>query len=223
MELAQGNPLEMTPPPAGSAGPPVWVHILPVGRFQCRDGRGPFVMNDPQAVINNTVAYHGTTDIPVDYDHQLLWTRNNGQPAPAAGWIKELAAKPDGIWGRAEWTQVAAARIVAKEYRYLSPVFLYDAVGTVMKIECVALVNNPALELTAIASAGFGTFRPPALSAEERAVCSQLGLSEAEFYRVNQRRQHEKAECARQVVEDHTICSMLGISLADYLHAKQQR
>ena len=112
---------------------------------------------------------------------------------------------------------------MAKEYRYLSPVFLYDAAGNVLKLESVALVNNPALELTAIASAGFGTFRPAPLSPEERAVCSQMGLSEAEYSRTRQGIQHESAECARQVVDEHAICHRLGLSLSDYLNTKQQR
>ncbi|MFB9160491.1 phage protease, partial [Chromobacterium violaceum] len=45
-----------------------------------------------------------------------------------------------------EWTDKAAAMIVAKEYRYLSPVFTYDKQGRVTGLLHVALTNNPALD-----------------------------------------------------------------------------
>jgi hypothetical protein len=49
-----------------------------------------------------------------------------GGTAKAAGWIKELQVRDDGIFGRVEWTEAAAAAIKAGEYRYLSPVFFHD-------------------------------------------------------------------------------------------------
>ncbi|MFV0333072.1 MAG: phage protease, partial [Tropicimonas sp.] len=71
---------------------------------------------------------------------------------PAAGWIKELIAKPDGIWSRVEWTDRARQLITAREYRYLSPALLLaKGSNAVMRIKGAGLVHNPALELTALA------------------------------------------------------------------------
>lgn len=131
---------------------PQWVQLLPVGDFAGRDGAGPYRLDDPQSVITATLAAASGADLPIDYDHQILWSRDNGQPAPAAGWIKAYEARPDGVWGRVEWTPAAAARLRDREYRYLSPVFWFSPDGTVTRIECAALTNTPNLELAAVAS-----------------------------------------------------------------------
>jgi len=131
---------------------PQWVQLLPAGTFAGRDGAGPYRLDDPQAVITATLAAASGADLPIDYDHQTLWTRENGQPAVAAGWIKAYEARPDGVWGRVEWTPAAAARLKDHEYRYLSPVFWFSPDGAVSRIECAALTNTPNLELAAVAS-----------------------------------------------------------------------
>lgn len=141
--------------PAGDTVPE-WVHLLPIGReFYGRDGRGPYRIPDQaaaQRIIEATTAYQKGADLPIDYDHQLVFSQKNGQPAIAAGWIKELSVRPDGIWGRVEWTEKAAAHVVAREYRYLSPMFPHDKDGNVLRLAGAGLVNMPNLQLTAIAS-----------------------------------------------------------------------
>jgi phage I-like protein len=138
----------------GAARPvPEWVHLLPLGEIACRDGRGPYRLDDPQGVIAATTAHQKGVPLPIDYDHQLLYSEKNGKPAPAAGWITDLEVREGGIWGRVEWTEAAAAHLAAREYRYLSPVYRYlKHDGTVTRIECAALTNIPNLELTALAS-----------------------------------------------------------------------
>lgn len=101
-----------------------------------------------QAVIDATKAYAGRTEIVIDYDHQSVFGAKDGVggTAKAAGWIKELQARADGIWGRVEWTAAAEAAIKAGEYRYLSPVLMNDKTGKVRAIRNAALTNSPALE-----------------------------------------------------------------------------
>lgn len=144
------NSMPLAAGPAGAA--PQWVQLLPAGTFTGRDGAGPYSLDDPQAVIAATLAAAAGADLPIDYDHQILWSQKNGQPAIAGGWCKEFQAREDGVWARVEWTPVAAARIAAREYRYLSPVFWHDASGRIIRIEHAALTNVPNLELEAIAS-----------------------------------------------------------------------
>ncbi len=136
---------------SGSADVPEWVHLLPAGASTLRDGRKCILAN-AEAVIAQFDA--DGVDLPIDYEHQADRPegRPNG-PVPAAGWIKELAARPDGIWGRVEWTATAARMIAAKEYKYLSPSFMIEAASTEVQKLCGAgLVHHPALELTALAS-----------------------------------------------------------------------
>jgi phage I-like protein len=130
-----------------------WIHLMPSGEFSGRDGRGPWAMHNADAVIAASAAFAGKKPIPVDYDHQIDMAVKNGQPAPAAGWIKQLQSRADGLWGLVEWTAKANAHLDAKEFRYISPVFNHTPSGEVTRVLRAALTNNPALELTALASA----------------------------------------------------------------------
>lgn len=135
---------------AGAA--PDWVHLLPAGQsIVGRDGRS-FKHTDPAAVI---AAFRvGGVDLAIDYEHQndKEEARLRG-PIPAAGWIKELAARDTGLWGRVEWTERARGMIANREYRYISPVLMYDPKTTeILKVSGAGLVHRPNLHLTALAN-----------------------------------------------------------------------
>jgi phage I-like protein len=139
----------------GSAGAaaPEWIELLPAGVFYGRDGRGPFRLNDPAAVIASTISTQMNAGLPIDYDHATDFGAPEGRPAPAAGWIRELEVRGGALWGRVEWTARAADSIVAREYRYVSPVFQFDPNdGAVTRLLRAGLTNNPNLHLTAIAA-----------------------------------------------------------------------
>lgn len=130
-----------------------WVHLLPTGTFQGRDGRGPYMLDDPVAVISESRERAGRAAMPIDYDHAIDLAAPNGGFAPAAGWIKGLQARDDGIWGHVDWTPRAAQQLAQREYRYLSPVFHHTTNGTIRSILRASLTNNPNLDqLTALAS-----------------------------------------------------------------------
>lgn len=137
----------------GASGqPPEWVHLIPAGQFAGRDGRGPYILKDAQAVV--AASNREGLEAVIDYDHQtdLSAVKDVGGTAPAAGWIKVLEARADGIWGKVEWTERGAAAVAAREYRYLSPVFLHTRTGEVKQVLRAGLTNNPNLHLTALAS-----------------------------------------------------------------------
>ena len=153
-------------------GAPDWVELIPAGEFTPRDGRQPWVNDDPDAVIAATRDL--AMDLPIDYDHQIDLAPENGRPAPAAGWIKELAVRAGAIWGRVEWTERARAMLAAKEYRFLSPVFTHTVEDrTVLQIWRAALTNNPALHLTALT-----TMEVSAMDPKLKKVLDLLGLTE---------------------------------------------
>jgi phage I-like protein len=82
-------------------------------------------------------------DVVVDYEHQSL----QGNRAPAAGWITELAIREDGLWGRVEWTQQAQEHLWRREYRYFSPVLKLDPeTRRPQALMQVALTNVPAIK-----------------------------------------------------------------------------
>jgi phage I-like protein len=147
-----GAPASAAESGAGAAAPE-WIELLPAGVFYGRDGRGPFRLEDPAAVIASTTALQMNAGLPIDYDHATDFGAPEGRPAPAAGWIRELEVRGGGVWGRVEWTARAASSIVAREYRYVSPVFQFDPKdGAVTRLLRAGLTNNPNLHLTAIAA-----------------------------------------------------------------------
>ena len=126
--------------------------ILPAGTFAARDGRPGlgknWTISDEQgaalAAQLNTVS--AKTPISIDYEHQTILAAQNGQPAPAAGWMTSFEWQPgQGLYAAVNWTPRAKGFIDGLEYRYISPVILYDATGTVTGLHNAALVSTPAI------------------------------------------------------------------------------
>jgi len=158
-----------------------WQLIVPAGRFAARDGRGPFVTGDRLSmgeILQQTQTYHGQTEMVVDYDHQTLAAMEDasGKTAKAAGWVKALEVRDDGIYANIEWTEAAAAALKAKEYRYLSPALPHDDGGNVRMILNVALTNVPAIHIEAF-SASKPTQNPKIRNNEMDKILAALGLA----------------------------------------------
>lgn len=128
-----------------------WQKIGVSGKWDGHSG-GTFEMN--QTIFEQMVTNYEQAgiDIVVDYEHQTLW----GSAAPAAGWINKiplsLKAENGELLAQIDWTDKAKAHILAKEYRYLSPVFApntlsqTDASNIGWTLHSVALTNKPFLE-----------------------------------------------------------------------------
>lgn len=138
------------------------VKLLPMGRIEMRDGRGPYFLRDrahAERVVAATRQWLGGADFMFDYDHQAIAaSRQDGSTARASGWAKpaNLIVEDDGIYADdIDWTAAGAAAIASREYRYVSPTFLAaKATGDVLQLKNTALVNIGAIDLPAIA-AGF--------------------------------------------------------------------
>jgi phage I-like protein len=135
---------------------PKWIELLPAGDFASRDGRGPFRLSHPEAVIAATNGLRMDAGLPIDYDHATDFAAPVGRPAPAAGWIHVIEVRDGALWGEVEWTSHGAAAVVTHEYRYISPVFEYSQDGEVQRLLRAALTNNPNLYLTAISARAAG-------------------------------------------------------------------
>lgn len=131
-----------------------WVQLTPAGEFAARDGRpGPgkkWKLTDAQGVALaasfNQVA--AQTQVVIDYDHQTLHVAKHGQKAPAAGWMGPAAEwRPgQGLWAKVDWTAAATEHINKGEYRYISPVLMFDPDTLEVKsVAMAALVNWPGL------------------------------------------------------------------------------
>lgn len=137
------------------------VKLLPIGKIVLRDGRGPYLIRDKahaEQIVAATRAFLGSADFNFDYDHQAVFAAKPGVggTAVAAGWVKpaDLTVQDDGIYADVDWTAAATQKLVAREYRYLSPLFMAAKSGEVLRLTNAALVNIGAIDLPAIA-AGF--------------------------------------------------------------------
>lgn len=158
----------------------IWIQLIPAGTFSGRDGRGPYHAGDIaslQRIAEATRQYHGPTEIVIDYEHQSLNALKNGKPAPAAGWIKEVQARAEGLYGRVEWTANAASAIRAGEYRYLSPVYFHLKDGKILALQNAALTNVPNVNLAEVSA--HTIFHQAAHEGETmKKVLAALGLAE---------------------------------------------
>lgn len=148
----------LTPLDSGRAvdGLPGRIQLFPSGEFAARDGR-PATLKDckiaawrltPEDARALVARWRERrTPVVVDYEHQTHNSAQNGQPAPAAGWITDLSAETDGLYAAVEWTPRAREYIRAGEYRFISPTFAFDRKsGAVLDLLSAALTNYPALD-----------------------------------------------------------------------------
>ena len=124
-------------------GAPTEFQLLPEGKIEIK-GLPPAYLDEAggEAVI---AAFKSQgNDMVIDYEHQSL---TDGH-APAAGWIKEITWKgAQGLWALVEWTKRATDYLIAKEYRYFSPViFVREPDRHVIGLINVALTNNPRID-----------------------------------------------------------------------------
>lgn len=130
----------------GRAAPPREIKLFPLGLVKSQKGNFLIDEESYNSILNHFKAHH--VDIPIDYEHQTL----QDVQAPAAGWIKDLILKQDGVYAAVEWTEKAAQYLAAKEYRYLSPVVsVRESDRKALLLHSAALTNTPAIDgMTAI-------------------------------------------------------------------------
>lgn len=130
------------------------LQILPAGRFRAIDGRPEEVPSGwyvdaviAAHIIEQTKAL--VNPLVIDYEHQTLKAAENGKPAPAAGWFKNLEWREgSGLWATGvEWTEGVQEMIAKGEYKFFSPVFRYDKkTGVVTALLMGAITNYPAID-----------------------------------------------------------------------------
>ena len=132
------------------------VQLLPAGSFKAIDGRPRDVPGNQFKLTRDAAekviakAQQKKNDLFIDYEHQTLKSELNGQPAPAAGWIKPETLKyveGKGLFADVKWTKKAQEHIDAGEYRYISSNIIYNKKnGEIISLFGAALVNHPAVD-----------------------------------------------------------------------------
>ncbi len=85
-------------------------------------------------------------DVLVDYEHRS----HNGDDTTAAGWLKKMRIGVRGLEGLIQFTPAAAAKIKARELRFLSPAWVAARDDAPAQMLSVGLTNQP----------NFATLRP---------------------------------------------------------------
>lgn len=173
------------------------VRMLPAGEFRSADGSGrpldaPAWRLDADLAAQLITRANSRADRKViDFEHQTLKSAQNGQPAPASGWMAALEWRDDGLYASVDWTEEAAAMIAARKYRYISPVFTYDSEGRVLDLLHAGLTNFAGLDgltdLAALSAHFFPHPNPPPLAGEGdikelpmKLLLAALGLAETD-------------------------------------------
>jgi phage I-like protein len=122
---------------------PEWILLLPLGQVELVDRPEPLQV-DQESLAAMVEAFRSRgVDLVIDYEHQSL----QGRRAPAAGWIKDLEDRADGLWARVEWTSQAEEYLRNREYRYFSPVLQLDPeTRKPLALMQVGLTNVPAIK-----------------------------------------------------------------------------
>jgi phage I-like protein len=137
--------LPFAPVPAGGEVP-LWVQLVPTdagGTVATVDGRGPYRVEDAAAVIH--ASFRARPKLAIDENHATDLAAPQGGPSPARGWIVELQARDDGLWGRVDWNASGRALVADRAYLGLSPAILHDEAGRIRSILGASLVNRPNL------------------------------------------------------------------------------
>lgn len=159
-------------------GAPEWVQLLQAGVNQTQVHSGPFTfdMADAGAVIAASRKASPDGKLVVDLNHATDIAAKQGLPSPAQGWIEQLEARDDGLWGKVAWNDAGKAALADRAYRFISPVIVYSAAtGKVKSVLRASLTNNPNMH----------GLKPVLNTANEendmsllKALCAALGIAE---------------------------------------------
>lgn len=146
-----------------------WRKITPRGRITTRNG--PSYEFDPEALAARFDA--DNVKLAIDFDHGIARLASQGHTVNAIGWVEEMQARPDGLYGRVDWLDAGKAALAARSHRYFSPTFHHDDAGKATWLHSVSLVTSPALSnMPALADAGGN---PPEHSMT-KTIAAALGL-----------------------------------------------
>lgn len=112
--------------PATPAKIPEWIHFAPLGEFPVTVGDKHYVQvidDSACTLLANSLATAGTAGLLIDYDH---FSADADHSSEAAAWLKELQVRPNGLWGRVEWTDHGADAVRNRRFLFISPTWRVD-------------------------------------------------------------------------------------------------
>jgi phage I-like protein len=118
--------------------------------------------------------------LSIDENHAVDLKAPKGELSPAFGWFFNVAAEANGsVWADVEWTKRGAEAVSGLEYRYISPVILYNEKGEVTSVLRAGLSNSPNLDIKSLNSESPETAAPAGPAKEKKhmdKILAALGL-----------------------------------------------
>ncbi|MBU4318695.1 MAG: phage protease [Proteobacteria bacterium] len=179
-----------------------------------RDGRS-WVNDRPESVIE---AFNADgMDLVIDLEHATEIKAPNGEPAPAVGWINKIEIHNGGVWGAVFWNPAGKSAILNREYRYYSPVFLYEkASARIVKLLSVGLTNRPNLHFAALNTENMwagGGESPLEFSEEQLKIAWLLGNTPEDIAKYGM--ESDTTESKGLSEEEAKIAWLLGVTAQD--------
>lgn len=132
-----------------------WYHLVPLGSFpgilKLSNGKEVKVIQRIDAAAISAIANNFHDKLLVDFEHRSSLPDGD---STAAAWLTKVDARPDGIWGLFDFSDLGKTAVENKRYRFLSPELDVDA-GNVSKegdtvrpvaLRSVGLTNRPNLK-----------------------------------------------------------------------------
>jgi phage I-like protein len=132
-----------------------WVHILPYGEhYHPVWGDIDITEERVDRFVKNFHDGVRGIQLDIDYAHKLDQAKGD----KAAGWIKDLQKRDDGLWALVEWTTEASTELADGQWKYMSAEYVDTYCTQKKEPECwddvmlgAALTNRPYMkELTPI-------------------------------------------------------------------------
>lgn len=132
-----------------------WFQLVPKGEFKHPESGLTQVLDDAamEAMANRFAAEAsapGFRGLLVDQDH---FSYDLTKSSEAYGWVREVANRENGLWGRIEWTPKGQAAIDGREYKSISPAWLPRDVEDLggrrvrpIRLDTVGMTNTPNLQ-----------------------------------------------------------------------------
>lgn len=129
----------------GAQTAPEEIVIWPQQVVSLRQGRGKFRLDNAEQVLAASLKDAAGNMLPIDIDHGMNKI-DEGQSGQAVGWIGRLRAEGGQVLASVEWTANGRQLVEGGAYRFVSPTFLPDKAGRVVRFLRVALTNIPAIQ-----------------------------------------------------------------------------
>jgi phage I-like protein len=133
------------------------IKLVPKGEFPHPSGLIQVI--DDLSITQMAANFNPANKILFDFDHYSDLSNDQRAaalaagiqlPSEASGWVSNVEAMPDGLYGEVEWTPAGAAAIRNRSYRFQSPVFRRRDIAIIesnrvrpMALSKVALTNEP--------------------------------------------------------------------------------